>query len=194
MRPVGDLAVQTLEQADLIARARGGDPGAQRELFERHAPRVRSIALHFFGHDASSAGDVVQEVFVKLLTRLDQFRDGSQFTTWLHRLVVNACLDEKRARRRLVAIDDTGHGDAPSRAPGPHDEASRGERARRVRRAVGDLPPRLRIAVLLRHFEDLSYEEMAQALGCSKGTVASRLSRGHAALARSLESMREVSP
>jgi RNA polymerase sigma-70 factor (ECF subfamily) len=174
----------TLESdREALQRAIAGDRDAQRLLFEQHAPRVRAIALGFFG-DQATASDVVQEVFVKLLSRAHQFRGDAALSTWLHRLVVNACLDERRAVRRLVAISDAGAIEASG--PGLEERAERRERDEIVREAVAGLSPPVRLAVLLRYFHDLSYEEMASAMGCSSGTVASRLSRGHAALARSL--------
>lgn len=171
---------------ELLEACRGGDREAFRQIFERHSSRVRSVALHFFDGDAAAADDVVQGVFLKLHARIAQFRGDSLLSTWLHRLVVNACLDDRRGRRRLRpldALDDTTLGAV---AAGQGEAAEAEQRLRRVRAAVASLPPKLRIAVLLRHFEDLAYDEMAQALGCSPGTVASRLNRGHAALARAL--------
>src|SRR5204863_6727592 len=96
----------------------------------------------------------------------------------------------RRARRRFVPLEaiDGGLGGWPPAAgdDAPHAAAESAQRQRRIREAVAALPPKLRIAVLLRHFDELSYDEMARSLGCSPGTVASRLNRGHAALARTL--------
>lgn len=183
------MAEGSQDEAALVASAREGDEAARRALFQRCAPRVHAVALHFFGGDASAASDVVQEVFVKAFDRLGSFRGEAQLATWLHRVTVNACLDERRSRRRLVGLD------AAQREGVAHDDAAeRSQREALVRRAVTRLPPKLRIAVLLRHFEDLSYDEMASALGCSTGTVASRLSRGHAQLARELAALQGGAP
>jgi len=175
------------DEAELLARARAGDREAQRVLFESLAPRARAMALHALGGDAATADDVVQEAFVALFTKGQPFRGEASLTTWLYRLIVNRCIDLARRRRRLVPLLRlVGRASAEA---APLQRAEAGERERAVRAAVADLPPKLRVAVLLRHFEELSYEEMAQVLDCSPGTVASRLSRGHAALARALAPM-----
>lgn len=179
----------------LIEACRSGDREAFRRLYELHKDRVYSIALHFSGNE-SSARDIVQQVFLKLFTRIGEFRSESIFSTWLHRITVNACLDEHRKQRRFISIDDQGgeeEGDEnqfiESRVTIETDY-SMIERSDMVRRAVGRLKPKLRIAILLKYFEDLSYREMAEALGCSEGTVASRLNRGHRELAGLLEALR----
>lgn len=173
---------------DTIDACRRGDSDAMRLLFETHKDRVFSIALNFTGNEAA-AKDVTQQVFLKLLTSLDQYRSDAAFSTWLYRLVVNACIDEHRRNRRYSDVAPAAdRADASARG----DEAVyAGEVAAIVRLAVGSLRPKLRIAVLLRYFEGLTYEEMAEALGCSTGTVASRLNRGHKQLARKLAHLRD---
>ena len=178
----------------LIAACQRGEREAFRELFELHQRRVWSIAYHFTGEDAA-ARDIVQQVFLKLFTSIGQFRQDASFSTWLYRLVANACLDERRKLGRWLSLEflRTGRSDGeaswePSQEARLHDR----QMAESVRRAVSQLPPKLRLVILLKHFEDLSYEEMAGALGCSPGTVASRLHRGHKELARSLAHLRNV--
>lgn len=179
----------------LIEACRSGDREAFRRLYELHKDRVYSIALHFSGNDAS-ARDIVQQVFLKLFTKIGEFRSESIFSTWLHRITVNACLDEHRKQRRFISIDDQGGEEEGDENPFIESRVtietdySMIERSALVRRAVGRLKPKLRIAILLKYFEDLSYREMAEALGCSEGTVASRLNRGHRELAGLLEALR----
>src|SRR2546428_13351941 len=81
-----------------------GDPEAFRLLFEAHKDRVYSIALGFFDGDDAAAKDITQEVFLKLMTVISQFQNRSEFSTWLHRIVTNACLDRKRALRRCLLV------------------------------------------------------------------------------------------
>jgi RNA polymerase sigma-70 factor, ECF subfamily len=173
----------------VIAACQLGDREALRTLFEVYKDRVYSIALYSLGGTETMAADVTQQVFVKLMTRINQFRGQSEFTTWLYRLVVNTCLDEQRNTRRFVPLADvtipTISGDSP-RA-----EYTRKELSMRVQAAVSQLKPKLRWPILLRYVEDLSYEEIASVLACSKGTVASRLNRGHQALARRLHHLRD---
>src|SRR3989442_11691790 len=91
-----------------IEACQGGDPEAFRLLFESYKDRVFSIALCFFDGNEASANDVTQEVFLKLMTNISQFQSRSEFSTWLHRLVTNACLDRKRAVPRVRSFGRSG--------------------------------------------------------------------------------------
>src|SRR4030095_756860 len=88
----------------VIEACQAGDREAFRLLFETYKDRVFSIACYSFGGDEAAAGDVSQQIFLKLMTSISQFRGDSAFTTWLYRLVVNACIDEQRKRRRFLAF------------------------------------------------------------------------------------------
>ncbi len=172
---------------EIIASCRLGDRDAFRALYDLYKDRVYSIALYFFHGDAASASDVTQQVFLKLITSIHRFRGDAEFSTWLYRLVINACMDTARHRKVDAAVPDRVELETLA-APGSQEEDyARAQMAGSVRAAVSSLPPKFRIAVLLRYFEDLSYEQMAKALNCSMGTVASRLSRGHKILAERLQ-------
>jgi RNA polymerase sigma-70 factor (ECF subfamily) len=153
--------------------------------------QVYSIALHFFHGDAGIAADTTQQVFLKLIRNMNQFRGDSEFSTWLYRLVVNVCLDASRRRKSDSVIAPTSDLDAFAEPPSQEKDYARAQAASSVRKAVSALPAKFRIAILLRYFEDLSYEQMACALGCSMGTVASRLSRGHRLLTEKLKGFEE---
>jgi RNA polymerase sigma-70 factor (ECF subfamily) len=171
---------------EIIESCRLGDRDAFRALYDIYKDRVYSISLYFLHGDRAAASDVTQQVFLKLMTSIQQFRGAAEFSTWLYRLVVNACLDAARTRKLNPVIFDQLRIETFA-APGSQEEDyARNQMARSVRAAVSGLPPKFRIAVLLRYFEDLSYEQMAKALHCSIGTVASRLSRGHKILAERL--------
>jgi RNA polymerase sigma-70 factor (ECF subfamily) len=198
----------------LIEACQQGDRDAFRQLFEAHKDRVWSVALHFTG-DEAAARDIAQQVFLKLFTTIGQFRQEARFSTWLYRMVVNSCLDEQRRRQRFLSLDffrtgdffnsreDDGKGEMNAtdwqqarefekggqRLP-QEDCYSQMEISASVKAAVKELKPKLRIAILLKYFEGLSYEEMAHVLGCSTGTIASRLNRGHKELARRLAHLR----
>lgn len=174
---------------DTLEGFRRGDPAAQRRVFERYGDRVYSIALHFLRGDHAAAQDAAQEAFVRMFRAAPSFRRDSRLSTWLYRIVANACLDELRRRRRLVLFGDLPRGIHPTVAPV---EARPLEVE--VAAAVSRLSPKLRLAVLLRYFDDLSYDEIARALDCSPGTVASRLARAHAALASSLAHLNSGHP
>ena len=155
-------------------------------LYETYKDKVYSIALYYFHGDRSMASDITQQVFLKAMTGIGQFRGGSAVSTWLYRLTANACRDRSRsAVRREVAWDPEDL--ARVAAVGSQDAILlRDEESSRVRAAISSLPGKLRLPVLLRYFEDMSYGELAQALDCSPGTVASRLNRGHQLLREKL--------
>ena len=183
----------TIDQ-DVIAACQAGDREAFRLLFEAYKDRVFSIAVYSFGGDKTAAGDVTQQVFLKLMTSITQFRGDAEFTTWLYRFVVNACIDEQRRGRRFVALGErTPVGRVADKRP-QEKQFARVEIAESVKTAISELKPKFRLPILLKYIEGLSYEEIAAAMGCSKGTVASRLNRGHKALAHRLVHLRgEVS-
>jgi len=168
----------------LVERCRRGERDAFRALFEAYKDKVYSIALRFSGEEAL-AMDIAQDVFVKLFSSIGEFRGEAAFSTWIYRLVVNCCLDHKRRSWRLIPIADDLL--AVLRAPGDSlDRMLHSEMRDRVRAAVEKLSPELRMVVVLRYTEGLSYEEIAEVLGCAMGTVASRLNRAHKMLERRL--------
>jgi len=187
----------------LIEACQRGDREAFHELFDAHKDRVWTVAVRFTG-DESAARDVMQQVFLKLFTNISGFRHEANFKTWLYRLVANECMDEFRKRRRLISFDffrpgsaddrDEDHGEVDMKdwrqEPNQEESLARLELSGAVLAAVMQLKPKLRMAILLKYYEDLSYEQMAEALGCSMGTVASRLNRGHKALAKRLAHLR----
>jgi RNA polymerase sigma-70 factor (ECF subfamily) len=171
-------------ERDLLDACRRGERDAFRALFEAYRDRVYSVALRFSG-DEAAAMDIAQDAFLKLYASLQDFRGDSAFQTWIYRLVVNSCFDYKRRTRRLVPLADgfvaTLRASADSLA-----ELLRAEVHTSVRSAVSRLSPALRMVIVLRYTEGLSYDEIAAVLGCSMGTVASRLNRAHKALERKL--------
>ena len=191
MAVVGEqLPVKEPIDGRVIAACQQGDRHSLRLIFEAYKDRVYSIALYSLSGDESFAADVTQQVFLKLMTRIGQFRGDSEFTTWLYRLVVNTCLDERRKQRRLVPLTDFEVIGKPSQSGSQVTQYAQHETAALVQRAIAELKPKLRLPILLKYIEGLSYEEIASVLGCSKGTVASRLNRAHKALAGRLESLR----
>ena len=173
-----------------IAACQRGDRDALRLLFEAYKDRVYSIAVYSMGGDLSVAADVTQQVFVKLMTRISQFRGNSEFSTWLYRLVVNCCLDERRKQRRFVPLAEFDLTKTNRRQLSPATTYARRELAGHVQAAIAELKPKLRWPILLKYVQGFSYEEIAAVLGCSKGTVASRLNRGHKALSQRLAHLR----
>lgn len=174
----------------VIAACQQGDRDALRILFENYKDRVYSVARYALNGNETVAADVTQQVFVKLITRIGQFRGDSEFTTWLYRLVINVCRDEQRKQRRWVPLADSTFMSAAVRQTQTKQYA-RKELSRQVQEAIAELKPKLRWPILLKYVEGLSYQEIGEVLSCSKGTVASRLNRGHAALSKKLGYLRD---
>jgi RNA polymerase sigma-70 factor (ECF subfamily) len=169
--------------ADLIEACQKGNRAAFRALFEAYRRRVYSTARHILGSDAA-AKDATQQVFLTVWRHLERFHSEGEFSPWLYRVVVNTCLSE---RRKLVRYSDQEAEEGVSGAP-----QEQAVLAAEVEVALGRLSQKLRIPLVLRHIEGLSYEEIAEVLGCSLGTVASRLSRGQQALAKVLTPPQEA--
>lgn len=188
------------EDRDLVRRAREGDQDAFRVLVERHQARAYRLAVRVL-RDEEAARDAVQEALLKAYRSLSRFEGRSSFYTWLYRLVMNQCLDMKRADRsaRQVEWDD---GEALDRAAAelpapevagvafePAAERMRGELRGALGEAVASLPEAARRILLLREVDGLSYAELAKTLGIPKGTVMSRL---HYARRKMQEFLREA--
>jgi RNA polymerase sigma-70 factor (ECF subfamily) len=159
-----------------------GFEGAFEQLFVRYRERVYAIAFRVVGN-AVDALDVVQESFALVLRKLQTFRGGSLFSTWLFRIVVNSSIDHRR-KREAARIGSQGECsvDMADEAPSPRDRAETKELGDQVQEAIALLSPKLRAILALRYLEDMSYEELAATLGLSLGTVKSRLARAHLAL------------
>jgi RNA polymerase sigma-70 factor (ECF subfamily) len=177
-------------ERELVEACRRGERDAFRALFEIYRDRVYSIALRYSGEEAA-AMDISQDTFLKLFASIHQFRGDAAFQTWIYRLVVNSCFDHKRRTRRLVPLAAgflaTLRASADSLA-----DLLRSEVRTSVRSAVERLSPSLRMVIVLRYTEALSYQEIATVLGCSEGTVASRLNRAHKALGRRLSHLSNI--
>jgi RNA polymerase sigma-70 factor, ECF subfamily len=179
----------------LLAAHIDGDPDAFGVLFARHRDRLWAVALRTTG-DPEEAADALQDAMIAAFRRAASYRGDAAVTTWLHRVVVNACLD--RLRRRKVRLAEPLPDDLDERAgrgalvtstrgaPGPEDPADRAvadERRTAVLAALETLPIEQRAALVLVDMEGYSVEETAAILECAPGTVKSRCSRGRSRLA-----------
>ena len=185
------------DDVELIRVLAEGDPAARREalgtLFDRHQRRVFNVAWRVLG-DRTLAEDVVQEVFSRLPRVARGFRGDASLTSWLYRVTVNRAIDRRRreARRPAGRFGDTPVEVQDSGLPGratptsPESTARASERAERVQAALLTLSPKLRAVAVLRYVEGLSYDELAEAMNCSLGTIKSRLNRAHTALRAAL--------
>lgn len=166
-----------------------GDTDAFGELFGRHRDRLWAVALRTMGNPEDAA-DGLQDAMIAAFRRAGSFRGEAAVTTWLHRVVVNACLDRLRAAkiRRLEALPDDVEDRGTLVATAVHDDqpdaaAENAERQRRVLAALNTLPADQRAALVLVDMEGFPVAEVAEMLGCAEGTVKSRCSRGRTKLA-----------
>jgi RNA polymerase sigma-70 factor (ECF subfamily) len=185
---------------DLVQECQAASPqgldGAFEQLYERYRDRVYNVCYRITGN-ATDALDASQETFGTLFRKIQEFRFQSRFSSWVYRIAVNASIDLKRRQRsrqatsleaswdqsdedvaRLEVVDEAL--EMPSQA------ASRHELEAEIQRAIARLSPKLRAITVLRYVESLAYEEIAETLQISLGTVKSRLARAHAALDREL--------
>lgn len=175
---------------DLVRRYLSGDRGAFAVLVERHERRVYNLALRMTGRE-EDARDAAQDAFLTALRKLSSFRGEAAFTTWLHRVTVNACYDLLRKRQRQPLLD-RGDDDLPALEPPPApDHADEAILSVDVQRALLEVPHDFRVVMVLHDVQDLPQEEVAAILGIPVGTVKSRLHRGRIALAKALHAERE---
>jgi len=180
-------AADDIDDLVLVDRARGGDPEAFRALFERYHRRAYSLAFGVVRH-RDDALDVVQDAFIKAHRHIAKFEGTSSFYTWLYRIVMNLAIDHirKSKRSRTVEFDDgIGHSESDSVGEesllprvldeNPGRSLVRKEMREHIGAALAELSENHRAVLVMRELEGLSYEEMAQTMGCSKGTIMSRL-------------------
>ncbi|MFD2417996.1 RNA polymerase sigma factor SigM [Amycolatopsis pigmentata] len=173
--------------ADLIARHVSGDPQAFSELVRRHRDRMWAVALRTL-RDPEEAADALQDAFISAFRAAGNFRAESQVTTWLHRIVVNACLDRVRRKqaRPTVPLPETGLNEPAT----PRDSMSDRETRLVIDEALAQLPEEQRMPIVLVDVEGYSVSETATMLGIAEGTVKSRCARGRAKLAKVLGHLR----
>ncbi len=189
MDPVPGSGMDDTDDVALLAAHVDGDPAAFGVLFARHRDRLWAVALRTTG-DPEEAADALQDAMIAAFRRAASYRQEAAVTTWLHRIVVNACLD--RLRRRKVRLADplpddveqyAGRGSTLTAAPDdPADAALGTERRQAVLAALETLPADQRAALVLVDMEGYSVEETAAILDCAPGTVKSRCSRGRTKL------------
>ena len=178
-----------LEEEELVERARNGDVTAYEQLIRTHQDLAARTAYVITG-GAADAQDAVQEAFIKAYYSLGRFRAGAPFRPWLLRIVANEAINRRRSARRQVGLAlRTAEGRLQDDAvPSPEGAALAQERHQLVVAAVSRLRPEERLVIAYRYWFDLSEAEMAEALGCPRGTVKSRLSRALARLRGVMES------
>ena len=171
-----------MDERDLIARARAGEPAAERALYETHVDRVYRLAYRLAGDD-ELARDFTQETFIRAFERLETFRGDSALATWLHAITTTVALNGlrkvKRFRTREIALEAA-------------DGVARGGRVvepdlkTRLRDAIDALPEKYRLVVVMHDVEGYTHEEIAAALGVEVGTSKAQLSRARSRLREAL--------
>ena len=169
----------------LIANHLAGDPEAFATLVRRHRDRLWAVALRTLA-DPEEAADALQDALIAALRGAAGYRGEAEVTTWLHRVVVNACLDRLRRRRARPSVPLDSQ-DVPAR----RDDHAATETRLDVQAALARLPNTQRLAIVLVDMEDLPVAEVAQLLGVPEGTVKSRCARARMALAAMLRERRE---
>ncbi len=179
------LRYERLSDPILVTRAKDGDERALAALCERHAPRVEALCAHLL-RNPEDARDAAQEALAKLCVRLSQFRGQSQFSTWLHRLVVNTCRDVAD-RERLRAWEPLQDDQRPATDADPARQVVLRELRQDLRRELEAISPAQARILVLKDGLDYSFAEIAALAGIPEGTAKCYAHRARAALRRQLE-------
>ncbi|MFA4015269.1 MAG: hypothetical protein RUDDFDWM_000349 [Candidatus Fervidibacterota bacterium] len=194
------LSPYELMDEELVEMAQNGDRNAFTILVKRYQDRIYNLIYRYVGN-VEDALDLTQETFIKAFVKLGEFRGNSKFYTWLYRIAVNACIDFRRRERisivhwddikpnefdRLDMDESMNSVDVVGEDNNPEMHMLKSELKQIVREAISALPEHLRIVLILREYEDLSYEEIASIVGCRVGTVKSRLFQAREMLKRKL--------
>ncbi|MFT7618684.1 MAG: RNA polymerase sigma-70 factor (ECF subfamily) [Planctomycetota bacterium] len=171
------------DDRELVERAKLGDESAFRQLLASYTPRIFSLVSGMIS-DRSEVEDVLQEVFFKVYRKMDGFSWKSAFYTWVYRIALNTATDhlKKRRNKSAASLEELTGFDVPDSAPAPSAGLSGNELRQALASAISELPEKYRNILVLREYEELAYEEIADVLDCSKGTVESRLFRARARL------------
>ncbi|ABO50796.1 RNA polymerase, sigma-24 subunit, RpoE [Desulforamulus reducens MI-1] len=189
-----------LEDQLLVERSKKGDREAFEHLVRLYENKVYTIAYRLMGNHAD-ASDLAQDAFIKIYQALPNFRGDSSFSTWIYHITVNVCRDElrKRQRRPTVSLDDNSSDsnnsntyEIRSNDPGPEEMLDRSETQAMIQACLNTLSDDYREIIVMREIQELAYEEIAEILGCSLGTVKSRLSRARQALKEKISKQMEL--
>jgi len=170
---------------ELVASAQGGDRNAFSELVRLHAQDVMNVVYRMCG-EMQIAEDAAQETFIQAWLRLPAYHPTASFQSWLYRIAINAAIDLLRKEKRILphAVEELDLADAQ---PGPEAQLASYERSQLVQEAVLALPEASRAVLVLREYQELTYQEIAEALDIPVGTVMSRLNYARKLLKEKLE-------
>jgi len=191
---------QHIQTTDLIKQAQSGDLDAFNALVRLHQNRIYNTAYRIMG-DSASAEDMTQEAFITAYRKIDSYKGGN-FGAWLNRIVTNTCYDELRRLQRRPAdyIEEMAGSDYDDGAPIPDDSLSpeqqtqNAELTRALQECIQSLKPNQRIVLVMSDVQGFAYQEIADNIDASLGTVKSRLSRARLAVRRCLQAFEELLP
>jgi RNA polymerase sigma-70 factor, ECF subfamily len=176
------LNLASASDRDLVASAVSGIDGGFEELVKRYQRPISAYVYRMVG-DYDAALDLTQEIFIKIYASLSRYRVEFKFSTWIYKIAHNAAIDHLRRssgrERSLVAGTDNEHYELPleSHAPSPEQQSEREERRVQIETVIHSLPMAYRELIILRHSQDLTYEEIVEVTGLPLGTVKNRLFR-----------------
>lgn len=189
-----------MDEQTLLDRCAKGDVRAFEELIEKYQQGIINHAYSLL-LNREDAFDMAQETFVKAFCAVAEFNRQSSFKTWLYRIASNVCLDEIRRRRRRAAevsltlggeLGGAPQSDIASDSGNPEETAQQAFMRSEIEQAIEELAPEYRAVIVMREIDGMDYSEIAAALGCSLGTVKSRISRARAQLRQKLSHYREL--
>lgn len=186
-----------LSETELLAGCRAGQPQALAELVKRYQAAVLRVCISIVG--SRDVDDLVQEIFIKILQRLDRFEGRSALFTWIYEVTVNHCRDELRRRKRrrwfsLQALPQTVVENIPLDEKPVTDRIENDELEQRLHREINKLKPKYRELIVLRDLEGLSYEDIAQVCQIDVKLVKSRLYEARRILAHNMRNFMEEAP
>jgi len=190
--------VQTDDDLNLIESFKQGDTSAFGELVLRYQDKIYNLCRHMLGNTAD-AEDAAQDVFLKAYQALPKFQPEASLYTWLYRIATNTCIDYKKKPIFESLFGDSREGerlvhDRASDAPSPEKLYQSKQIDKALQEILGKLSPKLRAIIILKEIEELSYEEIADALEISMGTVKSRIARAREELQKLMQKFREQNP
>jgi len=180
---------------DLMARIAKGDGDAFELLVDRKQTSILNLTYRFIG-DRTQAKDLAQDVFIRVWQAAKTYRPKAKFTTWIYRITANLCMNELKSsrRRRLFQFlrfgedqENTIEEVLADASPSPEDLLLSREQSRQISDALQSLPENQRMALILKRYDDLSYQEISQIIGCSVSAVESLLVRAKRALQEKLK-------
>ncbi len=185
----------------LIKKSKSGDVEAFEQLIFDYQKKAYNIALRIMGNQ-EDAKDMCQEAFIRIFKSIEGFKEQSSFSTWMYRIITNVCLDEIRKRKKndTISMDSTFetqdgeiHFEVVSEDDTPEEAYIRTEKKRLILKTINELNEEYKTAIVLRDIQGFSYEEIANILCCSIGTVKSRINRGRNILKDKLRTVLELS-